>query len=189
MREPGQQLDEVGQVSVHDATLALGEGGDAREDARERRVRRLNVWKRGVTRDCRRDVLGAELVELVLQEFHLGGGNRPAGFVLDGAREGLIRREHRPGQRLGERVVRGLSPTLEARLEHLSELRGVAADKLGDAALERDVEDAEAGGQSPRRVLRAVLGGREELLDERKLDVDVRPRAKRLFQQRHGALV
>ena len=78
--------------------------------------------------------------------------------------------------------MRGFALRVEARLEHLGELRRVARDESGDAALERDVEDAEAGRERPRRVLLAVRGGRQELLDEGKLDVDVGPHAQRLLQ-------
>ena len=128
-------------------------------------------------------MLGAELVQLLLKQLDLGGGHGRAGFVLDGALlDGFIGGEHRPAQRLCEGVVRGLALRVEARLEHLGELRRVARDESGDAALERDVEDAEASRERPRRVLLAVRGGRQELLDEGKLDVDVGPHAQRLLQ-------
>ena len=135
-------------------------------------------------------MLGAELVQLLLKQLDLGGGHGRAGFVLDGALlDGFIDGEHRPAQRLCEGVVRGFALRVEARLEHLCELRRVARDESGNAALERDVEDAEASRERPRRVLLAVRGGRQELLDEGKLDVDVGPHAQRLLQQGHRALM
>ena len=188
VRESGQKLDEVRQVAVHHAPVALGERGDARQHARHARVRGLRVGGSGSARragDGGGDVLGAQLVQPVLQQLRLGRGH--ASFARRRARR--RRRVHGARERVGQRLVRRLGAAVEAQLEHLRELRRVPGDETLGVGVERHVEHRQTRSQGVGGVAARRRRRREKLLDERELDVRRGPRRERLAEQREGPRV